>query len=99
MAGDAFDDATRQAQHCEIGILLARNGVERHAQHEGREGGEQGEDVCRVRPAGQDQTGDAGCNVEEECDAGEPCVRRASHVYSALDVGYLLLVSSEGRSQ
>ena len=52
LARDGFDDATDQSQHGEIGILFARDRVERHAEHQGREGSEQGEDaVAGARPA------------------------------------------------
>src|SRR5438034_1518942 len=32
-----------------------------------------------MRPAGQAQSGDAGCDVDEKSDAGDPRVRGASH--------------------
>ena len=54
--------------------MLARDRVERHAKHQGREVLEQVEHVCCLRLAAQSQTGDAGCDVEEEGKTDDSCI-------------------------
>ncbi len=80
-AWKGLDDPTGQGQQGKIGVLVAREGKERGTQHRPRDG--RGEHTPGVRPIGQDQGADASRDVEQECEAGEPSVRRASHVYSA----------------
>jgi len=99
-------------------VFVARDPVQRHGQHQGREAGKQREQdddahVCCVLgyagelrrdplsgsgPAEQDHTGDAGCDIEEEREAGDSCIRCASHVRSSLDQKWSFSSSGVGDS-